>query len=239
MWKLLSIVLLFVLGIIASAQVAETYVEIYQPMVAVRSGPSVQYSHRASMWSWDRLTVTGKSVFDGSQPCTDDLDYDNDLWLRVDVQGIEGWVNYCVVKVTGDLDGLPVAEPAFPENDEWLELAEIPNGIFFTRIVDRLGTQPEQPFVIGLTRTRNYIQLREQPSLGTPILDHISSDKVYVTGISANGVWVRVEYDAKLTSCLQVADSTDDCPYERISGWVAKYLLSFPPDWQATFAEAS
>lgn len=240
MWNRLSIVLLFVLGIVVYAQDTEPYVEVYQPAVNVRSGPSEQYLSRGAMWSGDRLTVTGKSNFTGTQSCTDDSNYENDLWLRVDVQGIEGWVNYCVVKFAGNLDHLPIAVSAYPEVDEWLNLATIPlDGIFFSTIRDELGSVPDVPSVIGLTRTRNFIHLRQEPRLDANILDHISGEQVYVTDVSSDGVWVRVEYDAKLSSCLQEAQSHTACAYQRISGWVARYLLFLPTDWQDTFANGS
>lgn len=234
MFKLVVACLVFLMSILSYAQTVQPSFEIS----TIRSGPSTDYSERGSLWSSHELTVTGKSVFDGGQHCSEDGNFNNDLWLRVDLQGIEGWVNYCVVRFEGDVASLPIVEPAYPELDEWINLASIPlDGLFFTRITDELGSTPESPYVVAATRTRNFIHLRANPNLGAEIIDHLSSEQVYVIDVSADGVWVKVEYDARLASCLQNADSVDECPLEPMSGWVARYLLSIPTGWHEILAE--
>jgi len=227
--------LVFFLSVVSYAQTVQSLPERASN---IRSGPSTEYSVRAGFWSPVQLSVTGKSVLEGETACVEDDNYNNDLWLRVDIQGIEGWVNFCVVRFDGDLDTLPVVEPAYPELDEWINQATVPlDGIFFSVIRDELGEAPDTPYVIASTRTQNFIHLRENPDLGANILDHLSGEQVYVTGVSADGVWLQVEYDAKLSSCYADAESVDDCPLERVTGWVARYLLSLPQDWQDIFAE--
>jgi hypothetical protein len=63
------------------------------------------------LYDGNRLTVTGRSDFDISRQCTGDYFTDRDMWFRVDLQGIEGWVSRCAVQFSGDIASIPIVEP--------------------------------------------------------------------------------------------------------------------------------
>ncbi len=234
MKKLILLLLILLTSISIYAQENLAYFTI---STNVRSGPSTEYGLRGGILGSGSLTVTGKTNFDSSRICTGIDEQDKDMWLRVDFHGVEGWVQYCLTDYDGDVDNLPIVEPLSTFIPRGLEVARIPDGSFYGMVVtDRLGKAPDSPYIHAKTRLTQFIHLRAMPTTNAEILDYISSQYVYVIDISDDGVWVKVEYDAKLTSCLLV-NKYDDCPYERISGWVALYLLSMPKNWQTTFVE--
>ncbi len=63
--------------------------------VNVRQGPGTQYPIIDQLQSGDVVPVTGRS------------DTENN-WLRIDISGVEGWVAYFTVTLTGNLDALEI-----------------------------------------------------------------------------------------------------------------------------------
>jgi uncharacterized protein YraI len=66
--------------------------------VNVRSGPGTGYTVIGLLVAGDTVDVTGRDSAD------------ND-WLRLDFNGMEGWVAFFAVDVTGDPDEAPIVEP--------------------------------------------------------------------------------------------------------------------------------
>lgn len=232
-----KLILLLIISLTSISIYAQEDLAYFTVGTNVRSGPSVEFGLRGGILAGGSLTVTGKTNFDSSRMCTGDLEQDKDMWLRVDFYGLEGWVSYCLTDYDGDLDTLIIVEATSPFYPTGLDIAGIPpRGLGRMRITDELGHVPVAPYLIAKSRATQFIHLRSTPSTSSEILDYVSGDYLYVTGISDDRAWVQVEYDAKLTSCLLV-NTNDDCPYQRISGWIASYLLSMPKNWQTTFVE--
>ena len=187
--------------------------------VNVRSGPGIEYTVRGGAGSSGGvLTVTGKTDFDASRVCTGIWERDKVLWLRVDLEGIEGWVNFCAGDFEGNIDSLPVVDPMYPV----LQIRDRRR-----RFVDQLGTAPDSPYVLARVRVVS-IQLRESPSLSAEVIDNATLySEIYVTGRSSDGIWVRVEYSNKIQACY-----IDPCTGHPISGWMPKFLLNYPVDWE-------
>ena len=220
MKKLLLLLFVFLIGVVNYAQDSQNTIRITM-RVNIRSGPGEQYTVYGGVgYGRDGLTVTGKTDFDSSRVCTGIWERDQDMWVRVDFEGFEGWVNYCTGRFDGDIDSLPVVEPAFPME---------PIFALRTRWRDQLGEEPNTPFIVSRIRAFS-IHLRSEPNLSAEIIDHIQLFwDIYVTGVSADGRWVRVEYEAQPSSCILQQEYP--CRMQRVSGWVAKFLLQYPVGW--------
>lgn len=178
--------------------------------VNVRSGPGTQYSLRGGLNNGS-LTITGRTDFDTNRVCTGIVERDLDMWLRVDFNGVEGWVALCAVNVDADLSTIPVAAAGNPMLIEDIDYANTPAAM-------SLGDEPET-FIYGVTRAR--VNLREGAGLSSNVVQEIrGGELIYVTGMNGDANWIQVE----------VGD---------VSGWMARYLVSLPANWQDTFAEAS
>jgi uncharacterized protein YraI len=84
----------------SEAQATGVTVEAFQA-VNVRSGPATMYTVVGQLSAGDIVNATGRS------------DSSND-WLRVDLNGTEGWVAFFAVTVHGDPNTLPVATATAP-----------------------------------------------------------------------------------------------------------------------------
>jgi uncharacterized protein YraI len=176
--------------------------------VNIRSGPGTEYSLRGGL-SNGSLTITGRNDFDTNRVCTNINVRDLDMWLQVDYNGVEGWVTLCAVNIDVDLDTITVVESSHPIMIESIDYANNPSAL-------RLGAEPET-FVFGVTRAR--LNLRDGAGLDSEIIQELrGAALLYVTGMNDDASWVKVE----------VGD---------VSGWVARYLLSLPHDWQDTFTD--
>jgi uncharacterized protein YraI len=174
----------------------------------IRTGDGLEYSTRGTYYGGD-LAVTGRNDFDASRVCVGD-GTDFDMWLRVDHFGVEGWIARCVVNVSGDLSTVPVVEPASPVLIRSLydDDNEQPS------LVDEIGDAPSTAYVYGFTRSR--VNFRDGPGLTANILKSLAATQsVYVIGRNADNTWVQVMLNGE-------------------TGWVARYLVFTPADWEAT-----
>lgn len=176
--------------------------------VNVRSGPGIEYSLRGGLIRGS-LTITGRNDFDTTRVCNGLTAQDLDMWLQVDYNGVEGWVAYCAVNVNTDLITVPVTNAGFPVLINDINYATTPSAL-------PLGARPEK-FVFGATRAR--VNMRTGSGLDNNIIRELrGNETVYVTDHNADYSWVKVQVDGQ-------------------SGWVARYLIALPQDWQTTFVE--
>jgi uncharacterized protein YgiM (DUF1202 family) len=66
--------------------------------VNVRSGPGTKYTVIGSLIAGDRADITGRESSRNS-------------WMRINLDGKEGWVSFTVIRVTGDPDDAEIVEP--------------------------------------------------------------------------------------------------------------------------------
>jgi uncharacterized protein YgiM (DUF1202 family) len=177
----------------------------------IRSGPGIDFTIRGVVKEDSILTLTGRNEFDPQRPCRE-FDGDLDMWLRVDLNGVEGWIARCLAEYEGNLADIPVTE-----STDSVLVGEATTGLDDPEEVDEeIGSAPDVPSVIGYTRSLR-INLRTQPNLDAEVLDVISTRSVYVTGSNDDGSWAQVVYDGQV-------------------GWMARYLLLLPLDWRDTVA---
>ena len=177
--------------------------------VNIRSGPGTDYTLRGGLIRGS-LTITGRTDFDTDRICTGINERDLDMWLRVDFNGVEGWMALCAVNVDGDLSNIPVVTASNPMMIEEIDYANNPSTL-------PLGDEPET-FVYGVTRAR--LNMRDGAGLDHNVIRELPGNElVYVTGMNDEANWVSVEINGE-------------------SGWIARYLLSLPRDWQDTFMQA-
>ncbi len=150
----------------------------------VRSGPGTEYTILGTLHEGFWLTATGRNDYPADFACTGVAGYDAQAWLRVElVEYAEGWVNLCVVDVTGDPALLPVAEPAYPL---LIDTAEFPE-------LTAEGWEPENPLFASLTLGE--VIVHEYPTLGSAILGTIAAGEVVeLLAISESGDWVQIRY---------------------------------------------
>lgn len=176
--------------------------------INVRSGPGIEYTIRGVAQD-GTLDVTGRNDFDPARPCRN-FEADLDMWVRVDLFGIEGWMARCIVPIEGDLAVVPVVEPADPRL-----IADVSRG---TSEVTELGDAPVGiPYIVATTRERR-INLRAAPSLEADVLGVVSVEGLYVVGSNEDGSWAQVFTNGQF-------------------GWMARFLLSLPRDWQDQVGE--
>jgi uncharacterized protein YraI len=75
---------------------SDLFVEAFR-RVNVRSGPGVRYTRLGSLNAGDSADITGRAD-------------ETNSWLRIDFNGVEGWVSINVVDVTGDPDSTDIVE---------------------------------------------------------------------------------------------------------------------------------
>lgn len=151
--------------------------------VNVRSGPGGEYLVRGTLYAGFILTATGRSDYPTDFACTGSPAHDSDAWLRVVLtENVEGWVNLCVVVVTGTDESLPVAEPQYPELIADAE--EIPE-------VEGDIPEPENPLLVSVTL--GVVILRGAPDLGGEVMGRIDDgDTVEMLYRTYFNGWIRV-----------------------------------------------
>ena len=205
---LLTLIVVMAVSLPLFAQDSATPATAEGTGVNIRSGPGTDYSLRGGLIKGS-LTITGRNEFDTTRVCTNITARDLDMWLRVDYNGVEGWVALCAMDVDVDLATIPVVESSNPLMIEDIDYSK-------NLATLNLGEEPET-FVFGVTRAR--LNLREGAGLNSNVIQELrGAELVYVTGMNADASWVKVE----------VGD---------VSGWVARYLLSLPYEWQKTFVK--
>lgn len=174
----------------------------------VRSGPGLQFEVRGVAQPGVDYAVNARNNFSTGRFCVNGLS-GLDMWLRVEFNGFEGWIARCAVQISGSVDSLPVAEASAPTlvNYTGFDIEDAQTSI------DR-GAEPTGDYVIGFTRDR--VNVREGASLGSAIVDVApAGEDVYIIGRTADNRWVHVQY-------------------EGVSGFVARYLIQMPYQWDAT-----
>jgi len=222
MKNLLILVIFLIVTVTSIAQVPENHVILEQP-TNIRSGSGGHYAVRGVVNN-GILSVTGKTDFD-SPICTGIWSRDVDMWLRVDLEGVEGWVKFCIVDFEGDINNLPIVEPSSP-------LIRRPTRYVYYGIAsgfraDELGSEPSSINMIAPTRY-DHINVRDKPQIDSEIIEILTAEKVYIIGQNANSTWIYVTYSGI-------------SPYDRDSwwrglqtqsGWIASYLVTKPDGWQ-------
>lgn len=172
---------------VAQAQGEEPAAVTITPLeeaVNVRSGPGPEFMIRGTLYPGFSLTATGRTDFPVDFQCSGVEAYDAQAWLRVDlVEGVEGWINLCVVEVTGDYAVLPVAAPAFPVLIDQAEFVQL----------TAEGWTPENPaFAAELSAA---VIVHEYPTLGSTILGVIQAgETVEVLAVSDPPGWLKIRY---------------------------------------------
>ncbi|MCB9459181.1 MAG: SH3 domain-containing protein [Anaerolineaceae bacterium] len=191
----------------------------------VRSGPGTEYSILGIVAKYNTasLTITGRANFEASELTCLRTALRQDAWVRVDFMGIEGWVNYCVGTVDGDVNTLPVVQPNYPQS-RWA------NSDYPVWQADTMADEaPTEDYVIGSARYER-INVYDAPSRDGNATDLLSARQVYVTGVSADGLWFYVEYSGY--SAFESANWYS--PRQDMSGWIFHETLNMPYNWQAT-----
>lgn len=125
--------------------------------VNVRSGPGVEYDILAQM----NVNDTAEAVARSSR---------NNDWLLIRFEGVEGWVAYFTVNVTGDVRTLPVLVP------------------------DSSGDALIPPS--ALIRSRFNVRLHTEPALASPVTTLVPfNSEVTPIGRSADNAWLFVGYE--------------------------------------------
>lgn len=205
--KLLFTILITVFAIVSAslafAQDATVTLTTTQ-VVNVRSGPGTKYTLRGTLQPKTHLTVTGRNDFPAGKVCTGQPANDLELWLRVQFNEIEGWVNRCAVTVEGNVDTLPVVTPSNGELNKDLQ--------YPAKILYGSDVKPDGNYIYAYTR--DMVLLREDHDLNSTVLGVIPAERgVYVIGRSEAGGWVQVLYRGH-------------------KGWVAGHLIDLNGSWK-------
>jgi|FLYN01.1.fsa_nt_gi N-acetylmuramoyl-L-alanine amidase len=164
--------------------------------VNVRSGPSMAYDIVGQLDVEDEATATARNN-------------ENNDWLLIENEEIEGWVAYFTVSVRGDPDTLPVLIPA--GNGEAL----LPQSmVTTTRFNVRLHTEPSRssptvtvvPFnsnVTLLARTEDgvwlYVLYGDIPGWGAARLFDISREQLEMTPLYTPDIELKAEPPSEAT----------------------------------------
>ena len=174
----------------------------------VRSGPGLEFAVRGVAFPGAEYAVSARNNFSTGRFCVSGL-AGLDMWLRVEYNGFEGWIARCTVQISGSVDALPVANASAPAIIDYDE-----SDILDAQTVIDRGVEPAGDYVIGFTRDR--VNVRDSTSLGSRIVDVTpAGEDVYIIGRTGDNRWVRVQY-------------------EGVTGWVARYLIQMPYQWDAT-----
>lgn len=191
--------------IIPAAFAQSTTITLNAEAVNVRSGPGLEYTIRAT-FKGGELTATARNNFATGRVCLGE-NSDLDMWLRVDYRGVEGWVSRCAISTEGDVDTLAVAQASAPGLVEDLNTDTI-------EVEEDLGTEPKEAFVTAYTLGR--VNFREAASVNATVKQILAAEQgIYVIGRNSSDTWVQVSFMGK-------------------TGWVARYLVLLPYDWQKT-----
>jgi uncharacterized protein YraI len=166
---------------VAAAQSSPTTITPAEnvPAVNVRSGPGTEYTVRFALNAGQTLVATGRTE---AAACIGNAEVDG--WVRITVsETIEGWVSLCAVEVSGDVDALPVAEPAFPELIAEAEpLAVLEGGSSFTK-----------PDLVA--ETNSAVVMRSEPWLGSEALGIVPANAaVELMQMTTNMGWVQAQF---------------------------------------------
>jgi|GEM_PF-1942995 uncharacterized protein YraI len=192
------------------AQSAPTFTP--NDLVNVRSGAGLRFSVLTTTTA--TVTITGRTDFDIDASCLA-LGLTGG-WLRVDINGIEGWVARCAGDVTGDLAGVPVLS-----GDTGMIVPT--RGGSNALSGNLLGeSEPSGKYITGFVTASN-ANVRETPSVKAPVIARLSASTpiataVYVIGRNETGSWVRVQF-------VNAEGVTQ-------TGWMARFLLQLPRTWQ-------
>jgi uncharacterized protein YraI len=199
-------------GNLLSAQSAPTFTT--SGTINVRSGDGTQFTIRDTVNGV--LTITGRNNFDANRNCTGNFPTDADMWLRVDNNGVEGWVSRCIGEIDGSLSALPVVSPS----NAVLIDNQVNTSAFLSG--NLLGDEPSGKFVVAFVLSERG-NVRENPSINANRIavltfsnDPDNATAIYVIGRSADGFWAQVQYT--------VGDTTT-------TGWMARTLLQLPSGW--------
>lgn len=174
-----------------------------EPAVNVRTGPGTEYAVRGVLYG--SATATGRNDFAADRVCLG-RDSDLNMWVRIDFKGLEGWVARCAVNFTGSVSSLPIASPSSP-----LLVADMQPMTEDVLRTDDDAAAPSSPYVIGYTRAR--LNIRTAPNLSAAVQDVAAPiEDFFVIGRTEDNRWVQVTYGEK-------------------SGWVARFLMLLPTDW--------
>jgi uncharacterized protein YraI len=190
-----------------SAQSATTATAFEGIAVNVRSGPGREYTVRGVVYPGYTVDVTGRNNFATGRVCYDGVT-GLDMWLRIDFNGLDGWVARCAVDIEGGIDSLSVVGASNPVLIADLEFTS-------SDTLDLNNPRPDVTYVSAWSLAP--INLRSGASLSSNVTMVIPGfEYVYVIGRSADSRWLRVQYQGE-------------------TGWVARYLVQiFNSDWTAT-----
>jgi uncharacterized protein YraI len=133
--------------------------------VNVRSGPGTQYTVLRQLRLGDALDITGRTA--------------NNQWLRVNLNGQEGWVSAALFDVTGDVATAPEATAG-------------PNAVLRQTSAQTSASQSGKVGVV----TRVNANLRSTPSINGDVLATIPfNTQLAVTGRSGDNNWVQVSFN--------------------------------------------
>lgn len=138
--------------------------------VNVRSGPGTQYPVIARLENGDTAKVLGRNDEESN-------------WLFIEHEGLEGWIAYFTVHVTGDLSQLPIIEDIAPSTtlpsqstaNETRESAETPQVTAFRAV-----------------------NVRSAPGVGNDRLGVLRpGESAPITGKTADAEWLRIDFNGQ------------------------------------------
>lgn len=202
----------FVVAAVAPALAQSAPAFTPNEVVNVRSGAGLGFSVLSTTTA--TVTITGRTDFDVNASC-------NTLgltggWLRVNLDGIEGWVARCAGDITGDLAGVPVVSG---DTGTIVPTRGGSNALTGNLLGD---SEPTGKYTTGFVTASN-ANVRETPSVKAPVVARLSAGTpiataVYVIGRNESGSWVRVQF-------VNAEGATQ-------TGWMARFLLQLPRNWQ-------
>jgi len=209
---LLAIICLFVGQVMAQDTVTG------RPVVGlnVRSGPGVDHAIITVIYPYHRVRVIGRNNFDPNEICPS-KDYPLSQWLLVDVQGIEGWVVRCGMRVNASISSLPLlADDGTPIVSDIVLASESEElNRYPTYVGIRAPAFGDSLYPIG--RARGFINVRNEPSLTSEIQFVMGAgSQFFVVEESDDGAWYRIEW----SSNRYRRDA------ELQTGWVARHLVA-------------
>lgn len=226
--RILSIVLLASMTMLALPSQAQDTVMIHlYGDTNVRSGPGREYMIRGVVSANSDLTVTGRNDFEATDLTCIRFPSQLDAWVRVDFDGIEGWVRYCLGEDEGDVSTLPVVEAS----NAVIRQAYRDEVVYPSFSRDSLSSiVPEGDYMTAATRY-SHIQVHKLPDVNSEIIDLLGAEAVYVTDLSEDGQWFYVEYEG-----YSALEGTDwfSAP-QSFEGWVFHDTLRMPGNWSVDF----
>lgn len=147
---------------------SDVVVQAYRT-VNVRSGPGTQYDIIGRLTSGNELQATGRSDEESN-------------WLRIDLDGREGWVAYFTVTVLGDADDLAVVTPRNAQ------------------LAPPFVATPTPRVAISDTFVTAYrtVNVRSGPGIDyVNIGDLLAGSSADVTGRSEDNRWLRIEFGSR------------------------------------------